>query len=140
MLAKKQCSIGMPALSLVGFYDVQANSESALIKAVNQQPVAVAIEANQVAFQLYGGGIITKECGSAVDHGVLLVGYGSENGVKFWKIKNSWGPAWGENGYVRIQRIDENEGAGKCGILTMPSYPLVQSNGTADASSVTVVV
>merc|ERR1712146_632434 len=106
-----------------GYYDVPADDEKALMEAVAQQPVSVAIEADQTSFQAYGGGVLSKSCGSKVDHGVLLVGYGTENGVDYWKIKNSWGGSWGEKGFVRIER--GLSGAGECGIKTMSSYPLV---------------
>merc|ERR1712137_1077752 len=49
-------------------------------------------------------------------------GYGSDNGQKFWKVKNSWGPSWGEQGYIRLSR-EENGPAGQCGIASVPSYP-----------------
>ncbi|CAJ1408233.1 unnamed protein product [Effrenium voratum] len=97
----------------------------ALMEAVSQQPVSVAIEADQTAFQLYKGGILTQECGKKLDHGVLLVGYGTENGVDYWKVKNSWGANWGENGYIRMKRGVPKDG--ECGIKDQPSYPVVKA-------------
>lgn len=101
------------------YTDVTANSVSALMSAVAQQPVSIAIQANQAAFQLYKSGVLTGKCGQNLDHGVLLVGYGTDNGVDYWKVKNSWGDSWGEGGYIRIERSD----ADLCGVLDAASYP-----------------
>lgn len=74
---------------------------------------------------MYTSGIITKNCGDKLDHGVLAVGYGIENDVEYYIVKNSWGPSWGESGYVRIGVAT---GAGICGIQSgPPSYPSVVS-------------
>jgi len=86
--------------SLNGYVDVAANSPSSLVNAIAQQPVSIAIEADQAAFQLYKGGIISSGCGTKLDHGVLVVGYASD----YWIVKNSWGAGWGESGYVRISK------------------------------------
>merc|ERR1712151_1418111 len=103
-------------------------SEGALEAAVAQQPVSVAIEADQQVFQHYTGGVLTSSaCGSNLDHGVLAVGYGSENGQKYWKVKNSWGSSWGESGYIRLAK--GKGGKGQCGILTgPPSFPTIASS------------
>jgi hypothetical protein len=74
--------------------------------------------------QLYKSGVLTGRCGTKIDHGVLAVGYGSEKGVDYYKVKNSWGESWGEGGYIRLGRGSEyNEGKGECGILMEGSYP-----------------
>jgi C1A family cysteine protease len=102
------------------FTDV-ANTEEALAAAVSQQPVSVAVDAD-VHWQLYKSGIMTSVSGTSLDHGVLAVGYGTDNGDNYWKIKNSWAEAWGESGYIRISK-DINQRNGPCGITSSASYP-----------------
>lgn len=107
--------------------NVPFSNELALKEAVAiHGPISVSIQADQPIFRNYKGGIITdKSCGINLDHGVLLVGYGEENGVKYWLVKNSWGTSWGENGYVRILRSDNNNTNGICGIAMQASFPIV---------------
>jgi len=102
-----------------GYTDVTAGSVSALMSAVAQQPVSIAIQANQASFQSYSGGVLTGRCGQNLDHGVLAVGYGTLNGVDYWKVKNSWGSSWGMDGYILIERSS----ADLCGVLDAASYP-----------------
>merc|ERR1711904_409980 len=99
------------------------SSESALLDAVsNVGPVSVAIEADQMSFQLYSSGVLTGNCGTNLDHGVLAVGYGTDSGSDYWKVKNSWGSTWGDQGYIMLQRGKQQNG-GQCGILLSASYP-----------------
>jgi len=106
-----------------GFVDVTTNSDDALVTALNAGPVSVAIEADQSSFQLYKSGVFTGACGTNLDHGVLAVGYGTDSGLDYYKVKNSWGTSWGEKGYIRIQKGYPQEG-GLCRILNgPPSYP-----------------
>mmetsp|Transcript_100325 Transcript_100325/g.283019 ORF Transcript_100325/g.283019 Transcript_100325/m.283019 type:complete len:335 (+) Transcript_100325:34-1038(+) len=106
------------AVAPKSYTDVRSNVD-ALMSAVAQQPVSIAIQANQLAFQFYDSGVLTGNCGQRLDHGVLAVGYGTENGVDYWKVKNSWGDSWGEDGYIKIERSD----ADLCGVLDAASYP-----------------
>merc|ERR1711920_800762 len=122
-------------MGVTGYKDVTSDSEQALMSAVQQQPVSIAIEADKAAFQSYRSGILSSSCGANLDHGVLLVGYGSEGGKDYWKVKNSWGTSYGENGYVRLLR--GKGGAGECGLLSgPPSYPVV--SGTTDSTLISV--
>lgn len=102
-----------------GFYDVPASSVDSLVSALQHGAVSIAIQANQVAFQSYSSGVLTGKCGQSLDHGVLAVGYGTLNGIDYWKVKNSWGTSWGQNGYILI----EKSSADLCGVLLAASMP-----------------
>jgi len=112
--------------TLTGFTDVPTKSETGLVAALDKGPVSVAVEADKSVFQSYSKGVIdSKACGKQLDHGILLVGYGTSgkgpkgNTLPYWKIKNSWGATWGEEGYVRFVRDKD-----QCGIADgPPSYP-----------------
>merc|ERR1712023_41948 len=92
------------------------DDEDALMQAVAQQPVSVAIEADRSVFQFYSGGVMdSSQCGTQLDHGVLVVGYGEDSGKKYWKVKNSWGASWGMNGYILLGRQTGSK-QGVCGI------------------------
>jgi len=120
------CQVGIPQGGVVGYTDVSTDSEQALMSAVAQQPVSIAIEADQSSFQLYSSGVLTASCGTRLDHGVLAVGYGTDAGTDYWKVKNSWGSSWGEQGYIRLARGARHPRAGECGLLSgPPSFPVV---------------
>jgi C1A family cysteine protease len=106
--------------------DVKPNDQISLKAAVAQQPVSIAIEADTKYFQSYSSGVLTSSsCGTNLDHGVLIVGYGVENGIKYWLVKNSWSTSWGDQGYVKIARSDSTNDPGVCGIAMDPSFPSV---------------
>ena len=114
------------AATLSGFTDVPVNSETALLTAIVQQPVSVAVEADQDTFQFYTSGVMTGVCGTQLDHGVLAVGYGTDaTGGDYYKVKNSWGASWGEAGYIRLGRGAKFNPSGQCGIQMVASYPVV---------------
>ncbi|KAL6207879.1 hypothetical protein ACLB2K_018832 [Fragaria x ananassa] len=111
-------------VSIDSYEDVPTYDEKALKKAVANQPIAVAIEGGGREFQLYSSGVFTGRCGTALDHGVAVVGYGTEYGIDYWIVRNSWGASWGESGYIRMERNLGNSATGKCGIAMEPSYPV----------------
>jgi C1A family cysteine protease len=115
---ESSCTIGVPAGAITGVTHVSKGSADALKSALNKNPVAIGIEADQSAFQFYSGGILSGTCGKNLDHSVLAVGYGSN----YWKVKNSWGASWGDNGYIKLTMTGD-----ACGILDDASYPEVSA-------------
>jgi len=117
-------SVAIPQGGVTGYKSVDQSTD-ALKSATNVGPVSVAIEADQIAFQLYSGGILKNtgglfgSCGTNLDHGVLVVGYGAD----YFKVKNSWGASWGESGYLQIS----SEG-NTCGIHSEAVYPTVSAS------------
>ena len=112
---------------IVNHVDVPPKSDDAMMQALSQQPVSIAIEADQKDFQLYSSGVFTGSCGTKLDHGVLVVGYGELNGDDYYKVKNSWGTTWGSDGYIYLGRGNQyNNGQGQCGMLLQASYPLLE--------------
>merc|ERR1711874_274175 len=86
-----------------------------------QQPLAVSIEADKRVFQTYKSGVLSgTACGTKLDHAVLAVGYGTEDGQDYWLVKNSWNTTWGDQGYVKLAITD---GDGTCGVQMGPLYP-----------------
>lgn len=114
----KKSSCNKVPFTINNIVDVPKDSTgSNLMSAVDKNPVSVAIEADRMVFQSYHDGVITSLlCGEQLDHGVLAVGYGTDGGEDYFKVKNSWGSSWGMNGYVLIGR------ANVCGINAQPSY------------------
>jgi len=106
--------------TISSYTDVPSGQEGQLMPAIKKGPVSIAIEADQACFQFYSSGVLDDpSCGEQLDHGVLLVGYGTD-GKDYWKVKNSWGASWGEKGYIRMVR-NKNQ----CGLDLAASYPVV---------------
>ena len=120
----QNCAYNASAASSVNVasYTTVTGSNVAQMKAaLAQQPLSVSIEADTAVFQTYTSGILNSTaCGTTLDHAVLAVGWGSENGQEYWIIKNSWSSSWGENGFIRLAIVD---GLGICGVQTSPLYP-----------------
>merc|ERR1719272_1770123 len=103
---------GAGAFGMTGWETLPKNKYEPLVRAISERgPAVVAVSGS--AWQQYEQGIFNG-CGkdAIIDHAVTAIGYGEENGVKFWLIQNSWGADWGENGHIRLQRHDGDEYCG----------------------------
>jgi cathepsin L len=107
--------------NLTSYSNIQRGSEDALVTAGTLGPVSVAIDASHTSFQLYSSGVYYESAcsSSALDHGVLLVGWNTDAGKDYYIVKNSWGTSWGNKGYIWMARNRNNN----CGIATMATVP-----------------
>jgi len=114
-------NVALSPVKITGYRSIGPNNENAILQAVAVQSVLVEIEADQQSFQFYSGGVFDNTaCGTNLDHGVVIIGYGAAAGKNYWTVRNSWGPTWGESGYIRIVR-----GKNMCGINQAPYYPVM---------------
>ncbi|XP_025901770.1 cathepsin S isoform X2 [Nothoprocta perdicaria] len=118
-----QYNVSTRAATCSKYVELPYADEAALKDAVaNIGPVSVAIDATQPTFFLYRSGVYDDpRCTQEVNHGVVVIGYGTLNGKDYWLVKNSWGVHFGDKGYIRMARNHGNH----CGIASYGSYPLI---------------
>ncbi|XP_019279007.2 procathepsin L-like [Panthera pardus] len=110
-----------------GFFDIPQQEKALMVAVATKGPISVGIDASHFTFQFYHEGIYyDPDCSSEdLDHGVLVIGYGTEIGQSinntYWIVKNSWGANWGIDGYIKMAKDRKNH----CGIATMASFPVV---------------
>ena len=113
---------GSPVAYVSKVNTVQSYSAAQLLAAISQGPVSVTVEADKMAFQGYTSGILNSAaCGTQLDHAITAVGYGNRNGQSYYIVRNSWGPNWGDQGYIMIAAVEGT--AGICGIQQTSVWP-----------------
>merc|ERR1711988_1362720 len=93
---------------------------------------------------MYTSGVLSSAyCGTMLDHGVLVVGWGQEESSdgkpseEYWIVKNSWGDTWGEDGYVRMKKLNHKQSPGECGMYMDASFPTASSNAIIEEAKKT---
>jgi len=115
---------GSPVAHVTGVNTVKRWSSSSLLAAIAQGPTSVTVEADTATFQGYTGGIMnSSSCGTSLDHAITAVGYGEQDGQKYYIVRNSWGPTWGDKGYINIATQDGWFARGICGIQQTSVWP-----------------
>lgn len=108
-----------PVAAITGYGDVP-NNDTAVLLALQTQPLSVVVEISISTYATYKGGVLSGHCVETQDSSMLLVGYGNDGGMDYWKLRSQWGAAWGELGYLRIERGQP----GQCGITMSATYPI----------------
>jgi len=106
------------AAKLSGYVSLPSNQYAPLLNAVaTLGPIAISVDASSWSFYTTGVYNGCNQTNPDIDHAVLLVGYGTENGQDYWLVRNSWTPLWGEAGYIKLFRTSTVQ----CGTDTSPS-------------------
>lgn len=118
-----QAPVRTPFAAVGGFVRLPSNDDQSLLSALVQQgPLAVTVAAT--SWMLYDSGIFDGElgmgCGADLNHQVSLVGYGADKGTNYWLVRNSYGPKWGEQGYMRLLRAAAGQKE-PCALDTQPT-------------------
>jgi len=111
------------------------SADEALLKTlVYKYGAVIAAVKAEGPFSEYNSGVFAGcAAGDSIDHAITVVGYGTEDSVDYWLIKNSWGSTWGDGGYIKLKR-----GVGMCGIGTLAAVPICTAvAGATDAPIVT---
>ena len=111
-------------VKISGLFTVKPQSYNDVLQAAAKTSVTLAADA--YGFMNYQSGVFDGNCGTQMNHAINIVGYGvdSASGKKYWLMRNSWGPSWGENGYFKMIKV-EQDGMGWCGMYQRPYYPIV---------------
>nr|BAH03396.1 cathepsin L-like cysteine peptidase [Taenia saginata] len=115
-------SLGVGTVTDIG--DIPEGNETALMEAVaTVGPISIAIDASSLGFMFYRHGIYKSHwCSSKfLNHGVLAIGYGKQDGKPYWLVKNSWGTRWGMKGYIMMAKDYHN----MCGVASLADFPYV---------------
>lgn len=122
-ICRKDVDPEHPRVTTSGPYNITSGDETQMRNELYWKgPISVAFQV-VADFRDYKSGVYTsKACKNGpmdVNHAVLAVGFGTENKMDYWLVKNSWSDVWGDEGFFKIQR-----GVNMCGIATCSSYPL----------------
>jgi len=129
-----ECDLNVaPAAGVGGHKMARSNDAQAFMRALLTGPVSVSVDAN---WESYHSGVFSgcSKLRSDLNHQVLLAGYAKEKGEKYWLVQNSWGTDWGEDGYIRLKRYNEEPcvkdsydprftNCGECGLLAEGAHP-----------------
>jgi C1A family cysteine protease len=116
----KYSSSSNTGVNCTGWANVTPGSPDAMKAQLAKSALAVAIQADKRVFQSYTSGVFTStSCGTTLDHATNVVGWGTESGMDYWLMRNSWGTSWGEAGYMKLEIVSGN---GICGIQMDPQY------------------
>merc|ERR1711934_388363 len=117
--------------SIDGYVNIRKGSEKDMLNAAGMRPVSAAIDAHHRPFKLYRSGVFSLDaCTTHLTHGLLIVGYGEADSRKYWKVKNSWGSTWGQEGYGLVLRD-----ANMCAIGNWANYPIIPNDHVSTVRS-----